>query len=78
MHPLRFHDREGFNTPWSSESFAIMKIPPGKSAQPGSGIKSHSPSSPRSEVTLPWDAYTTPVTVHDPSSTTYDEQQANW
>jgi hypothetical protein len=25
-HPRVFHDREGFNTPWSSKSFAIMKI----------------------------------------------------
>jgi hypothetical protein len=36
-HPPRFHDREDFNTPWSSKSFAIMKIPPGKPGATGRG-----------------------------------------
>jgi hypothetical protein len=30
-HPSVFHDREDFNTPWSSKPFAIMKIPPKRS-----------------------------------------------
>jgi hypothetical protein len=34
-HPRVHHDRERFNTPWSSKPFAIMKTSPGKPGKPG-------------------------------------------